>query len=91
MVAVLSPKYSFLGGGGQHGNLIITLFTFAWVLEWCCHAFCFKRLCVYVFTGFGVVRGTLVLLCSLFLVSATFYIESFSTNFSSVDLQQNGL
>jgi len=46
---------------------------------------------VYVFTGFGVVRGTLVLLCSLFLVSATFYIESFSTNFSSVDLQQNGL
>lgn len=35
-------------------------------------------------------RATLVLLCSLFPVSATFYIES-STNFSSVDLQQNGL
>ena len=36
-------------------------------------------------------RATLVLLCSLFPVSATFYIESFSANLSSVDLQQNGL
>jgi hypothetical protein len=44
---------------------------------------------VYVLTGFGVGRTTVVLLCSLFPVSATFYIES-SVSFSSVDLWQNG-
>jgi len=44
---------------------------------------------VYVLTGFGVGRATVVLLCSLFPVSATFYIES-SISFSSIDLRQNG-
>lgn len=46
---------------------------------------------MYVLTGFGVGRATLVLLFSLFPVSATFHIEPFSTNFSSVDFQQSGL
>ena len=46
---------------------------------------------MHVLTRFGVGRAPLVLLCSLFPTSATFYIASFSSNFSSVDLEQYGL
>jgi hypothetical protein len=41
-----------------------------------------------VLNEFGVGRAALVLLCSLFPVTATSYIARFSSNFGSAELQQ---